>query len=150
VVDAVVFCTGSGGTHAGLAAGAALSQCGTEVVGIGDGTTRADLVPAVSALVDGLGARLGIDLAVPPEAVVMYEEYGGTYGVPTSACLDAIRLAARTEGLLLDPVYTGKAMAGLVDLVRRGQWRDGQTVIFWHTGGQPALFAYAEALAGAG
>jgi len=150
VVDAVVFCTGSGGTHAGLAAGAALSQCGTEVVGIGDGATRADLAPVVSALLDGLGAKLGIDLAVPPDAVVMYEEYGGTYGVPTSACLDAIRLAARTEGLLLDPVYTGKAMAGLADLVRRGRWRDGQTVIFWHTGGQPALFAYAEALAGAG
>ena len=150
VVDAVVFCTGSGGTHAGLAAGAALSQCGTEVVGIGDGTTRAELVPAVIALLDGLGARLGIDLAVPPDAVVMYEEYGGTYGIPTSACLDAIRLAARTEGLLLDPVYTGKAMAGLIDLVHLGRWRDGQTVVFWHTGGQPALFAYAEALAGAG
>jgi len=60
--------------------------------------------------------------------------------------LEAIRLTARAEGLLLDPVYTGKAMAGLMDLVRQGRWRDDQAVVFWHTGGQPALFAYADVL----
>jgi 1-aminocyclopropane-1-carboxylate deaminase/D-cysteine desulfhydrase-like pyridoxal-dependent ACC family enzyme len=76
--------------------------------------------------------------------VIVLEEYGGTYGVPTPACVDAIRLAARSEGLILDPVYTGKAMAGLVDLVRRRRWGPDQTVVFWHTGGQPALFALAE------
>ena len=79
---------------------------------------------------------------------VVVEDYGGTYGVPTPECLDAIRLAARTEGLILDPVYTGKAMAGLADLVRRGRWREDQTVVFWHTGGQPALFAHARELEG--
>jgi D-cysteine desulfhydrase family pyridoxal phosphate-dependent enzyme len=142
-VDACVFCTGSGGTHAGLAAGAALLQPATEIVGIGDGARRAELAPVVSTLVRGLAERLGVDLAVPVDAVVVLEEYGGTYGAPTPECADAIRLAARTEGLILDPVYTGKALAGLVDLVRRGRWRDGQTVVFWHTGGQPALFAYA-------
>jgi len=150
VADAVVFCTGSGGTHAGLAAGAALFQCGVEVVGIGDGTSREELAPVVSALVEGLATRLGIDVAVPPDAVVMHDEYGGTYGVPTPGCVDAIRVAARTEGLILDPVYTGKAMAGLADLIRRGRWHDGHTVVFWHTGGQPGLFAYADALAGPG
>jgi len=149
-VDAVVFCTGSGGTHAGLAAGAALFQCGVEVVGIGDGARRSELAPIVSALVRGMADRLGMDLAVPPDDIVIHEEYGGTYGVPTDGCLDAIRLAARTEGLILDPVYTGKAMAGLADLVRRGRWGDGGTVVFWHTGGQPALFAYAEELSRAG
>ncbi len=145
-VDACVFCTGSGGTHAGLAAGAALLQPGTEIVGVGDGARRAELAPVVSALVRGLAEHLGVDLAVPADGVVVLEEYGGTYGAPTPACIDAIRLAARTEGLILDPVYTGKAMAGLVDLVRRGRWRVGQTVVFWHTGGQPALFAYADEL----
>ena len=142
-VDACVFCTGSGGTHAGLAAGAALVGHGTEILGIGDGARRAELAPVVSTLVRGLAERLGLDLAVLPDSVVVLEEYGGTYGVPTPGCTQAIRLAARTEGLILDPVYTGKAMAGLVDLARRGRWRDGQTVVFWHTGGQPALFAYA-------
>ena len=149
-IDAVVFCTGSGGTQAGLAAGAALLQRGTEIVGIGDGTSRAELAPAVSALVGALADRLGMDLSVPPDAVIVHEEYGGSYGVPTPACVQAIRLAARTEGLILDPVYTGKAMAGLMDLVRHGRWRDGQTVLFWHTGGQPALFAYADELSRAG
>lgn len=145
-VGACVFCTGSGGTHAGLAAGAALLEPRTEIVGVGDGARRATLAPIVSSLVRGLAERLGIDLAVPAEAVIMLEEYGGTYGVPTQECVSAIRLAARTEGLILDPVYTGKAMAGLVHLVRGDRWREGQTVVFWHTGGQPALFAYASEL----
>ena len=145
-VSAVVFCTGSGGTHAGLAAGAMLGAVGVDVLGVSDGASRADLAPIVSDLVRGLAARLDIPLAVPTDAVVVLEEYGGTYGVPTPACLEAIRLAARAEGLLLDPVYTGKAMAGLMDLVRRGRWRDDQAVVFWHTGGQPALFAYADVL----
>jgi D-cysteine desulfhydrase family pyridoxal phosphate-dependent enzyme len=142
-VDACAFCTGSGGTHAGLAAGAALLRPGTEIVGIGDGARRAELAPVVSTLVRGVAERLGVDLAVPADAVIVFEEYGGTYGQPTPECVDAIRLAARTEGLILDPVYTGKALAGLGDLVRRGRWRAGQAVVFWHTGGQPALFAYA-------
>jgi D-cysteine desulfhydrase family pyridoxal phosphate-dependent enzyme len=145
--DAVVFCTGSGGTHAGLAAGAALARCGIDVVGIGDGARRGELAPVVSALIEGLAALLMIEVAVPPDAVIMHDEYGGTYGVPTPGCIDGIRLAARTEGLILDPVYTGKAMAGLADLIRRGRWHDGHTVVFWHTGGQPGLFAYADQLA---
>ena len=132
-----------------VAAGAALGASGIDVLGISDGTSRAQLAPVVSDLVRGLAARLDIALAVPAEAVVVLEEYGGTYGVPTSACVEAIRLTARAEGLLLDPVYTGKAMAGLMDLVRQGRWRDDQAVVFWHTGGQPALFAYADVLGGA-
>jgi len=148
VVDAIVFCTGSGGTHAGLLAGAALCQSGIKIVGIGDGTTRAELAPVVTSLINGLAEKLDVALPVAPDEVVVLEDYGGTYGVPTPECLDAIRLAARTEGLILDPVYTGKAMAGLADLVRRGRWRDDQTVVFWHTGGQPALFAFAHELGG--
>jgi len=145
-VSAVVFSTGSGGTHAGLAAGAAVEAGSVDVLGVSDGASRADLAPIVSDLVRGLAARLDITLAVPTETVVVLEEYGGTYGVPTPACLEAIRLTARAEGLILDPVYTGKAMAGLIDLVRQRRWRNDQAVVFWHTGGQPALFAYADVL----
>ncbi len=143
-IDAIVFCTGSGGTQSGLVAGAALSHSEIRILGISDGTSRAELAPAVSALVRGLGARVEVTLDVAPEDVIVLDEYGGTYGAPTRECLEAIRLAARSEGLILDPIYTGKAMAGLADLVRQGRWRDDQTVVFWHTGGQPALFAYAE------
>ncbi|HKV88934.1 MAG TPA: D-cysteine desulfhydrase family protein [Candidatus Dormibacteraeota bacterium] len=145
-VDAIVFCTGSGGTQAGLLGGARLLRSGVEIVGVGDGATRAELAPVVTALVAGMGERCGVAISIGPNDVVVLEDYGGTYGVPTPACIDAIRLAARTEGLILDPVYTGKAMAGLVDLARRGRWTAAQTVVFWHTGGQPALFALAEAV----
>jgi D-cysteine desulfhydrase family pyridoxal phosphate-dependent enzyme len=145
-VDALVFCTGSGGTQAGLLGGARLMQSRAEVVGVADGATRAELAPVVTALIAGMGERGGVAISVRPDDVIVLEDYGGTYGVPTPACIDAIRLAARTEGLVLDPVYTGKAMAGLVDLVRRGRWTAAQTVVFWHTGGQPALFALAQAV----
>jgi 1-aminocyclopropane-1-carboxylate deaminase/D-cysteine desulfhydrase-like pyridoxal-dependent ACC family enzyme len=98
----------------------------------------------VHGLTTDLAQLLGLDWRPHPDDIVVTDDYvGERYGVPTPGCLDAIRLAARTEGILLDPVYTGKAMAGLIDMVRRGQFAPDQTVIFWHTGGQPALFAYA-------
>ena len=146
VVDAVVFCTGSGGTHAGLALGAALSQSGVQIIGIGDGARREDLAPIVSSLAGEFAERFRVSVRLAPDDVIVLDEYGGTYGHPTPACVEAIKLAARSEGLLLDPVYTGKAMAGLTDLVRRGRWGRDRTVVFWHTGGQPALFANPEQL----
>ncbi|HLW49189.1 MAG TPA: D-cysteine desulfhydrase family protein [bacterium] len=146
VVDAVVFCTGSGGTQAGLVLGAALSQSGIEIVGIADGAKREDLAPIVSGLVGEFAERFKVDVSVAAADVVVLDEYGGTYGHPTPECVAAIKLAALSEGLVLDPVYTGKAMAGLADLVRRRRWRKDQTVVFWHTGGHPALFAGVEHL----
>ncbi|HET7265914.1 MAG TPA: D-cysteine desulfhydrase family protein [bacterium] len=145
-VDSVVFCSGSGGTHAGLAIGAALSQSGVEIVGIGDGARREDLAPKVSGLVAEFAERFDVDVHVAPNDVIVLDEYGGTYGEPTAEGTKAIKTAARSEGILLDPVYTGKAMAGLADLIRRRRWSRDQTVVFWHTGGQPALFSSAEAL----
>lgn len=145
-VDSVVFCTGSGGTHAGLLLGAALSQSGVEIVGIGDGAKREDLAPRVSGLVAEFAERFKVDVRVAPHDVIVLDEYGGTYGEPTPGCIKAIKTAALAEGLVLDPVYTGKAMAGLADLIGRGRWRKDQTVVFWHTGGQPALFANVAAL----
>lgn len=149
-VDAIVFCTGSGGTHAGLLGGARLFQSGVDIVGVADGATRQELLPVILRLITGMAERCQFAVSVEPDAVVVLEEYGGTYGVPTPACVEAIRLAARTEGLILDPVYTGKAMAGLSDLVRRGRWTADQTIVFWHTGGQPALFAFADVVGAAG
>jgi D-cysteine desulfhydrase family pyridoxal phosphate-dependent enzyme len=145
-VDSIVFCSGSAGTHAGLAIGASLSQSGVEIIGIGDGAKREDLAPKVSGLVAEFAERFDVDVRVAPQDVIVLDEYGGTYGEPTSACIKAIKTAALAEGMLLDPVYTGKAMAGLADLIRRRRWGGDQTVVFWHTGGQPALFANAAAL----
>src|SRR5207248_9164970 len=103
-----------------------------------------ELQAGLAGLAAGAAARIGLQAACPPGAVDAYVAYrGGGYAVVGGPGRGAFELAARHEGILLDPVYTGRAMAGLVDLVRRGEFRAGETIVFWHTGGTPALFAYA-------
>jgi L-cysteate sulfo-lyase len=141
--DRVLFASGSGGTQAGLVVGA--KACGYEgqVLGISVSRTSEHLREKVCALLEPTAAGLGLDLAFGPEDVQVNDEYlGGGYGVLTDAEREAVRLVARNEGILLDPVYTGKAMAGLLGLVRRGEIGADERVLFWHTGGIPALFAY--------
>jgi len=139
-VDWIVVADGSGGTHAGLLAG-----LGGEVQVLGvDVGTRPDLdrqVPEL-AIAAALAAGRG---TVAPEAVIDHTRFGSGYGEPTPECLEALTAAARLEGLILDPVYTGKAMAGLIGWARAGRFGAGDTVLFWHTGGAPALFAPAYA-----
>ena len=101
----------------------------------------------MAAIAAPLVGRLGLDVSVSPDEVVAYDGYlGGGYAVMGEPEREAIRLMARHEGILLDPVYTGRAMAGLIDLVRRGEIGKDETVLFWHTGGSPALYAYADEL----
>ncbi|HEX9014896.1 MAG TPA: pyridoxal-phosphate dependent enzyme, partial [Chloroflexota bacterium] len=89
--------------------------------------------------------RLGVAVHIAPEEIVNFDEYSAPgYGAVSEAGLEAIKLAGRTEGVMLDPVYTGKAMAGLIDHVRQGRLTRDDTVIFVHTGGLPALFAYKD------
>ncbi len=146
--DAIVHASTSGGTQAGLYTAMKVTQSGIRVVGVSAGPRRDVVTGRVWGLVDELTRLLGLDWRPHPDDIVVTDEYvGERYGVPTPAGLDAIRLVARTEGILLDPVYTGKAMAGLIDMVRSGQFTPDQTVVFWHTGGQPTLFAYAGWLA---
>ena len=135
-VTHVVVADGSGGTHAGLMAGLG---AGVTVVGVDVGT-RPDLdeyVPARAAEVAAVAGRP----APPVSAVVDHDRFGRGYGALNDECVEALRLAGRLEGLVLDPVYTGKAMAGLIGWVREGRLRAGDVVVFWHTGGTPALFA---------
>ncbi|HLF41655.1 MAG TPA: pyridoxal-phosphate dependent enzyme, partial [Acidimicrobiia bacterium] len=134
--DWVVVADGSGGTHGGLLAGLPAS---VRVIGIDVGT-RPDLDEKVPELARD-AARAG---GTPPgggELIVDHSRYGAGYGEPTAECLEAIRALARLEGVLLDPVYTGKAMAGLIGWAREGRFAGDDTVLFWHTGGAPALFA---------
>ncbi len=146
--DALVHATGSGGTQAGLYTAMKITQSGVRVLGISVGAVRDTMTTRVQAVATDLSHLLGLDWRPHPDDIVVTDDYiGEGYGVPTPACLDAIRLVARTEGVLLDPVYTGKAMAALIDMVRRGEFTAEHTVVFWHTGGQPALFAYAAWLA---
>ena len=102
--------------------------------------------PAICAEVAAGAAKLiGVDEEFAPEEIEVFDDYlGARYGVPTDEAVQAILLAARTEGIVLDPVYTGKAMAGLIDLAKKGMLDRNRTTVFLHTGGSPALFAFEE------
>jgi len=145
--DRIVFASSSGGTQSGLIVGAKACGYQGQVLGISVDKTAGHLRETVSALLAPTAARLGLDLDFGPDDIQVNDEYlGGGYAVLTDAEREAIRLVAELEGILLDPVYTGKAMAGLLDMIRRGEIQANETVLFWHTGGTAALFAYAEEL----
>jgi D-cysteine desulfhydrase family pyridoxal phosphate-dependent enzyme len=135
-VDVVVVADGSGGTHAGLLAG---FGSGTRILGVDVGT-RPDLDDVIPRLAAQAATKTGRP-DPPTRAEVDHQRFGAGYGAVTDQALEAIDLAARLEGLILDPVYTGKAMAGLVAAVREGRIGSDESVVFWHTGGAPALFA---------
>jgi D-cysteine desulfhydrase family pyridoxal phosphate-dependent enzyme len=141
--DWIVFPSSSGGTQAGLILGARLYGYLGKVLGISV-DEPADVLKAGVAVLSGKTADLLAErMAFSPEDVLVEDSYlGGGYGVLGEPEREAIRLFARLEGLLVDPVYTGRAAAGLIDLIRKGYFSRGETVLFWHTGGTPALFAY--------
>jgi L-cysteate sulfo-lyase len=142
---AIVHCTGSAGTQAGLVVGATVAMPGTKIVGIDidaePARVRADVVALARQAADLLGTSF--DEAM---VEVVAGHAGPAYGVPHAATIEAIRLAGQTEALALDPVYSGKGLAGLIAMIRQGRWRNDEDVIFLHTGGAPALFAYQSAL----
>ncbi len=145
-VDAIVHASTSGGTQSGLYTGTKMTESGVQVIGISAGPTREIVTKRVLGIVSELTGMLELRWRPHPDDLLVYDDFvGERYGVPTLECLDAIRLMARTEGILLDPVYTGKALAGLIGLIRQERFGRDQTVVFWHTGGQPALFAHASA-----
>jgi len=140
--DWIVFGTSSGGTHAGLTLGKHLFGYEGKVLGISIDESEAWLQSHVSALASNTSELLGERIEFTPDDVMATEAYcQAGYGVLTDAEREAIKLFARYEGLLLDPVYTGRAAAGLIDLIRQGFFKKDEAVLFWHTGGQPALFA---------
>jgi 1-aminocyclopropane-1-carboxylate deaminase/D-cysteine desulfhydrase-like pyridoxal-dependent ACC family enzyme len=143
--DVIVHSTSSGGTQAGLVAGCAMLGWPTRVAGVSADDPAPVLRATLAALIDGLGADLGLSPAVVSRAIAAIDVddgfVGEGYGLPTPASREAIELAARTEALLLDPTYTAKAMAALIAWLREGRFREDETVLFWHTGGQVALFA---------
>jgi len=146
-LDRLVFASSSGGTQAGLIAGARASGFTAQILGISVDKPAPILQRIILDLLQLTAANLDLRLSLSAEDIQINDSYlGGGYGVLGDAEREAIRLVARTEGLLLDPVYTGRAMAGLMDLIRKGEISRQETVLFWHTGGTPALFAYADQL----
>ncbi len=144
-IDRVVCASGSTGTHAGLVTGFYGNNANLPVIGINVSRTKEAQEPLVYDLVRKTAARVGVAAEIPKEAVLCFGEYVGPgYSLPTPAMIEAVKLLARNEGILLDPVYTGKTMAGLIDLVRKGYFDSNENILFVHTGGSPALYAYLD------
>lgn len=138
-VDVIVVPSATGGTQAGLQVGAAGRSPATRVAGVVVARPASELRPAIATMVSELMARIG-EVAGEPAPIELDEtQLGDGYGRPTAAAGEAADLLARTEGVLVDPIYTAKALASLVAAVRGGAW-DGQRVVFWHAGGLPGIF----------
>ena len=150
-VDAIVIASASGGTHAGMTVGIDAHGLKAALVGIavdrhdpGDPTYESQL----ASLANDTARMLGLHGSYDENSFALrYEYYGAGYAIMGNAEREAIRLVASCEGLILDPVYTGRAMAGLIDMVKKGEYSPDETVLFRHTGGTPAIFGYADEFA---
>lgn len=146
-MDWLVHATGSTGTQAGLVTG--LEGCNTSlpVLGVSVRQPQAKQIEMVGKLVRETSEKLGLP-EISQEKILVEDGYVGSgYGIPTEGTIEAISMLAQTEGILLDPVYSAKGMAGLIDLVKKGFFKKGEKILFLHTGGSAALFAYERELA---
>ena len=143
--DHIVVCTVTGSTHAGMIAGFALEgRDDRRVVGIDASKTLEQTVAQVTRIANDTADKIGVGRPLRPDEITVIDGYAGPrYGIPDETTVEAIHLAARTEGMLTDPVYEGKSMAGLIGMVRSGEIPAGSRVLYAHLGGQPALSAYA-------
>jgi D-cysteine desulfhydrase family pyridoxal phosphate-dependent enzyme len=145
-LDAIFVAAGAGPTQAGLILGAKMMGMKTKIVGINVGAySTKKVTEVILRSSEGAAKLLGTKARVEKSDVTIKDDYAGKdYGIPTNESNDALRLAARTDALIIDPVYTAKTMAGMIDMVRNGEFGRDQNVCFLHTGGVPALFAYKE------
>jgi len=142
--DTIVVCSVTGSTQAGMVAGFAAQKRPRRVIGIDGSAKPEETLEQVTRIAQRTAELIGVGRELTPDELILDERYhAGTYGIPDERTLDAIRLGARLEGMITDPVYEGKSLAGLVDLVSRGEIPKGSTVLYAHLGGQPALNAYS-------
>ena len=146
-VTHIVHATGSGATQAGLIVGAKAAKTGIRVVGISVSDRKEEFVPIVQKILEETEKTIGVGLGLEPSDVIVLDDYvKDGYGIVNKETAEAIRLLFATEGVVLDPVYTGKTMAALIDLIKKGYFQKKDKVLFFHTGGTPALFPYREPL----
>jgi 1-aminocyclopropane-1-carboxylate deaminase len=146
--DTIIVCSVTGSTQAGMVAGfAALAEAGDRprrIIGIDASAKPAETLDQVARIARQTAQLIGVERDLGPDDVELDDRYhAGTYGIPDESTLEAMRLAARTEGMITDPVYEGKSMAGMIDLIIRGEIERSATVLYAHLGGQPALNAYS-------
>lgn len=145
----LVIGNGQGGTQSGLIVGAKYLQAPFKVIGICIMFPRDRQIGELVRMTNETARFLDLDLEFTANEMVVYDDYmGEAYGVVSKECIEAIKLVAQTEGIFLDPVYTGKVMAGLIDLIRKGRITAEDTVVFVHTGGIPDIFSHGEELVG--
>jgi D-cysteine desulfhydrase len=138
--DYIVFASSSGGTHTGLHLGCRALGLKTKVLGVS--IEPEDIRPEIAELANATCGKLGVETRYTIEDIHLNREfYGDGYAIPTPEGNEAIKLLACSEGIYLDPVYTGKAMAGLIGMIANGEIKAGSSILFWHTGGSPVLFA---------
>jgi 1-aminocyclopropane-1-carboxylate deaminase len=142
--DTVIVCSVTGSTHAGMAAGFAAQDRPRRVIGIDASAKPRETLEQVTRIAQATATLIEVGRELRRDEIVLDERYhAGTYGIPDETTLEAIRLAARLEGMITDPVYEGKSMAGMIDLVTRNEIPKDSTVLYAHLGGQPALNAYS-------
>ena len=142
--DTIIVCSVTGSTHAGMVAGFAAQDRKRRIIGI-DGSARPqETRDQVARIARATAELIEVGRELSDDEIILDDRYhAGTYGIPDDGTLDAMRTAARLEGMITDPVYEGKSMAGMIDLVERGEIEQGSNVLYAHLGGQPALSAYA-------
>ncbi|MBE0520592.1 D-cysteine desulfhydrase family protein, partial [Candidatus Bathyarchaeota archaeon] len=146
-VDCLVHAAGSGGTQAGLIVGNKALETGIDVIGIATESDDDWLLNTTTQIADECARLLHLDLTVTRDDVkILYDYVGEGYRILGEKLKETIKLVARTEGVLLDPVYTVKAVAGLIDMVKQGRFEKHENIVFLHTGGTPAIFAYKDEL----
>jgi len=144
-IDHIILPSGSAGTHAGMVTGMIGGNMGIPIIGINVSQSKEEKEEKVYNLAVETAEKLGIKENITREDIVCFDEYvGDGYSIPTDSMVEAVKLFARTEGILLDPVYSGKTAAGLIDLIRKGHFPKGSNILFLHTGGSPALYAYMD------
>jgi 1-aminocyclopropane-1-carboxylate deaminase len=142
--DTVIVCSVTGSTQAGMIAGFAAQEGERRVIGIDGSAKPAETHEQVARIARGTAELIEVGRELRDDEIVLDDRYhAGTYGIPDEQTLEAMRTAARLEGVITDPVYEGKSMAGMIDLVERGEIDKGSSVLYAHLGGQPALSAYA-------
>ena len=143
-IDYIITPTGSAGTHAGLLTGMGESNNDIPIVGISVNNEKHVQEENVYKLVGKTSDYLKLRNKIAKSSVKVLGDYiGPGYSLPTDGMIEAVKLLSQREGILLDPVYTGKTMAGLIDLIRQGYFKKGEKILFLHTGGSPALYNYA-------
>jgi D-cysteine desulfhydrase family pyridoxal phosphate-dependent enzyme len=144
-IDSVIIATGSGSTQAGLIIGAKLLSPWTRIVGICVSEDKETMRKYVKNIIEHTLSAINIKEKIEDKEIIVFDDYlKEGYGVLNQEVAQAIAFLAREEGIFLDPVYTGKAMAGMLDLIKNGYFREGENIVFLHTGGTPALFPYRE------